>query len=999
MEEETDNTEVVNNRASQSTSPSIYRSTQSNLNKGSQHTVYYSVRNTMYEDALNEGENNQNENENSNRMTTDDDSCTARGTEETVIDGSCQDLEHEETSNLYFRDGIRSIDFVIVWDEHDEEALTARCTEFRKTFEENLELEGLQLEYESPELSGLRFIKIHAPLEVLRRYAEILKLRLPMKEVMTGPLLSTRPSNTIIREVNGWINNFMKHYYVDRRIFPKIKHRFTAVFSRDKEYLFDYDAPNFFSPATHSRIVQFILDRTKFTRNKADDFAFGVDRLISEHAYVAAYPLHDGNLHTPDSMRYLLYTHWASMRKCFHYQPLDYIKEYFGVKIGLYFAWLGFYTHMLVPASIIGLICFIYGCLTLSTNETSEDICNGNKSIYMCPLCDKICGYWDLRETCLHGRLTYLFDNPSTVFFAIFMSLWATLFLELWKKYSAEITHRWDLTGLDAQEEHPRPQYLAKLAHIKKKSINSITHTAEPKVPFWSMRLPATILSFSVILLLIAVAMAAVIGVILYRMSVLTTLSFYGQSSITSNAILFTTATAACLNLCCIFLFNWIYVWLAEYLTELELLRTQTEFDDSLTLKIYLLQFVNYYASIFYIAFFKGKFVGHPRTYKRFFRYRQEECGPGGCLTELCIQLSIIMIGKQFMNSLLEMLFPLYYKWMNTWKVQIKAGNHIKQKEKFIVRKQWPWLKDFKLVEWGPRSLFPEYLEMGKFIKLIIFYFNYSKIDFLLVLQYGFITIFVAAFPLAPFFALINNIFEMRLDAKKLLTMYRRPVGQRVRDIGIWFRILDSISKLSVITNAFIIAFTSNFIPKLVYQLSISDNRSLDGFLEYSLSKFNTSDFLEEHRPLINTYQENIEICRYPDFREPPTSPNKYDLTNTYWHILAARLAFVVAFENAVALVMIFVRWCIPDISPKLADKIRREAYVTNEIIIQHEAQRACSRSFAVDEPEVIRRRAYTYESTDRWNRVMRDSFTMADFDLEVHGAPSSPVRTGPAAL
>lgn len=69
------------------------------------------------------------------------------------------------------------------------------------------------------------------------------------------------------------------------------------------------------------------------------------------------------------------------------------------------------------------------------------------------------------------------------------------------------------------------------------------------------------------------------------------------------------------------------------------------------------------------------------------------------------------------------------------------------------------------------------------------------------VLQYGFVTIFVAAFPLAPFFALLNNVLEMRLDAKKLLTYYRRPVSQRVRDIGVWYRILDSIGKLSVITN------------------------------------------------------------------------------------------------------------------------------------------------------------------------------------------------------
>lgn len=70
-----------------------------------------------------------------------------------------------------------------------------------------------------------------------------------------------------------------------------------------------------------------------------------------------------------------------------------------------------------------------------------------------------------------------------------------------------------------------------------------------------------------------------------------------------------------------------------------------------------------------------------------------------------------------------------------------------------------------------------------------------------LVLQYGFVTIFVAAFPLAPFFALLNNIFEMRLDAKKFLRFYRRPVPRRVKDIGVWFRILDIIGRLSVVTN------------------------------------------------------------------------------------------------------------------------------------------------------------------------------------------------------
>lgn len=70
---------------------------------------------------------------------------------------------------------------------------------------------------------------------------------------------------------------------------------------------------------------------------------------------------------------------------------------------------------------------------------------------------------------------------------------------------------------------------------------------------------------------------------------------------------------------------------MAVWLTEMELQRTQTEYDDSLALKIYMFQFVNYYSCIFYIAFFKGKFVGYPSKYNRFFGYRQEEVSTFVC--------------------------------------------------------------------------------------------------------------------------------------------------------------------------------------------------------------------------------------------------------------------------------------------------------------------------------------------------------------------------------
>jgi hypothetical protein len=82
------------------------------------------------------------------------------------------------------------------------------------------------------------------------------------------------------------------------------------------------------------------------------------------------------------------------------------------------------------------------------------------------------------------------------------------------------------------------------------------------------------------------------------------------------------------------------------------------------------------------------------------------------------------------------------------------------------------------------------------------------------VIQFGFVTMFVASFPLAPLFALINNIFELRADAMNFAVNYRRPVSEEVKNIGVWFRILEILTKISVLVNSFVIAFTTEFVPR-----------------------------------------------------------------------------------------------------------------------------------------------------------------------------------------
>ena len=69
------------------------------------------------------------------------------------------------------------------------------------------------------------------------------------------------------------------------------------------------------------------------------------------------------------------------------------------------------------------------------------------------------------------------------------------------------------------------------------------------------------------------------------------------------------------------------------------------------------------------------------------------------------------------------------------------------------------------------------------------------------MVQYGFVSMFVAAFPLAPLFALLNNWVEIRLDAYKYLVTQKRPVAERAQDIGAWYGLLELISKLAIVTN------------------------------------------------------------------------------------------------------------------------------------------------------------------------------------------------------
>uniref|UniRef100_A0A4W5JQE7 Anoctamin n=1 Tax=Hucho hucho TaxID=62062 RepID=A0A4W5JQE7_9TELE len=715
------------------------------------------------------------------------------------------DKHQQSKDSVFFRDGKKRIDFVLSYvDDRDGE----RKQERRREYEANLQKAGLELETED---------KSDIPMDWL-----FTPFRLPDHIMNPEPDYFTSPFN------KGKIDFFL----ID-----------------DKE--------TFFPPSVRNRIVYYILARCPYHKADREDKK-GIKRLLNNGTYGSAFPLHDSRYWKPsrdsnsESERFTLYTHWAQFFSFFKEQPLNLIRKYYGEKIGIYFAWLGFYTEMLFFAAVVGLICFLYGLFTFDDNVWSKEICSeeigGN--IIMCPLCDKKCGYWKLNSTCSSSWQSHMFDNVGTVFFAIFMGIWVTLFLEFWKRRQARLEYEWDLVDFEEEQQQLqlRPEYEAKCTSRR---LNRVTQV-------------------------------------------------YLLGTSLSNQFLICR-----LSLCC------------ECCFSSEIPKTHLEYENKLTVKMFLFQFVNYYSSCFYVAFFKGKFVGHPGNYIYMFgwsKLRNEECDPGGCLIELTTQLVIVMSGKQVWGNVQEALVPWV---MNRWGSR-KARSHPESRYS-------RWEQDHDLQNFGHLGLFYEYLEM--------------------VIQFGFITLFVASFPLAPLLALLNNIIEVRVDAWKFTTQFRRPVASKAHSIGAWQEILNGVAVLSVVTNAFIVAFTSDMIPRLVYMYAYSTDLTMKGYINNSLSVFNISGFSKDNRPEDGESPEwfnssVITTCRYRDYRHQSGHENEYSHTMQFWHILAAKLAFIIIMEHVAFMVKFFVAWMIPDVPSEVKARIKRERYLIQEYLHSYEVEK-----------------------------------------------------------
>uniref|UniRef100_A0A9J7ZVR2 Anoctamin n=1 Tax=Cyprinus carpio carpio TaxID=630221 RepID=A0A9J7ZVR2_CYPCA len=181
---------------------------------------------------------------------------------------------------------------------------------------------------------------------------------------------------------------------------------------------------------------------------------------------------------------------------------------------------------------------------------------------------------------------------------------------------------------------------------------------------------------------------------------------------------------------------------------------------ESLCLCALAFNFVNCFASLFYIAFVMQDMV----------LLRQS--------------LATLLITSQILNQVMEAFLPYWLQRRRNKKVH-------KRMRRVMGDKELPLLEQVQLETEMNTYLgtFDDYLE-----------------QFLL---FGYVSLFSCVYPLAAVLVVLNNITEVYSDAFKMCHVFKRPFSEPAANIGVWQLAFETMSIIAVVTNCALIGLSS----------------------------------------------------------------------------------------------------------------------------------------------------------------------------------------------
>uniref|UniRef100_A0A182P7Z2 Anoctamin n=1 Tax=Anopheles epiroticus TaxID=199890 RepID=A0A182P7Z2_9DIPT len=466
------------------------------------------------------------------------------------------------------------------------------------------------------------------------------------------------------------------------------------------------------------------------------------------------------------------------VRKFFAPQPLDDIAAYFGVKVALYFAWLGHYTCALCVPAVLGTILYA--------------------------------GLWGRGQTA---------QDIGHVIFSLFNVAWASLYLEAWRRYSVELAFRWGTLSTPPELlEPPRPLYKGPLEE------SSVTGRLEPKeAPAWQRRAFRYLVSFPIIGL--CLVLVFVVMFLMLRLQDWWDAKLPEQGVFSCLSVIPKVLLAGAITLMDEAYYK-LAVWLndkgnasawggakkggpnsrqfIQFIAQLstENYRLQSKYENHLIAKVALFQFVNSFLSLFYIAFY----------------LRDQD--------KLKEQLAGLLISRQIIGNLRESAWPYLVEQWRLAKLSFKMWGALSPTQEYppniassasaststltVGSGDGKQLDEGKgPSEYSSSSTTPKRSIGQAEIESSLYKYDGTFSDHLeMLVQMGYVVLFSAAFPLAGLCALANNLLEIRSDAFKLAHVHQRPFGQRVANIGTWQNALGMLGLAAVIVNCALIGLS-----------------------------------------------------------------------------------------------------------------------------------------------------------------------------------------------
>ncbi|XP_048733294.2 anoctamin-8-like isoform X2 [Ostrea edulis] len=525
----------------------------------------------------------------------------------------------------------------------------------------------------------------------------------------------------------------------------------------------------------------------------------------------------------------------------FSSQPLDKIKDYFGVKIALYFAYLGHYTLALCLPAFVGL------------------------------------GIWIMQ-----WQADQEWDDELFIAFALFNAFWATLYLELWKRRSCKLAYQW--ATLDSQKEmleDPRPLYTGKL------EVSPVTDRLEPFYPSWKRNLFRYLVSYPVI----AVCLLVVFVIMLLIFEVQEWINSLVKSGGVPGFFSFLPKILLAVS---IGILDEIYKTIAKWLNDMENYRMEETYWNHLIVKLVLFQFVNSFLSLFYIAFYlqdmdrlcdqlaailiTRQIIGNLKeAFLPYFQWKAKLYKIGYEMTKDLIpdgkavsdhspassnpdaSLSNVNNPETSSNpdsSLSAMNNPETSSNPDSSLSHVNNPETSSNLDSSLSHVNNPETssnpdslhsdvnaQDFCTPDQRPAKVcdfmkedFVESVQNSFGVKqrrtnregnsgddvksdvqskpMTALSFTQAEVesamkqyddtldDYLeMFIQFGYVTLFSSAFPLAALCALLNNVVEIRSDAFKLCMTYQRPFGKTVENIGAWQDALELMGVFAIIVN------------------------------------------------------------------------------------------------------------------------------------------------------------------------------------------------------